>query len=92
MFTPVFKGRRPQLGAWEVEKSREVSNLRIHVERVIGCVKNKFSIFSSPIPVSFLRSEEDRLGREDCMLNKMVRVCCAVVNLCPSIVDKDRVV
>jgi len=35
-----------------------LSNVRIHVERVIGLLKNKYQIFEGPIKIILLLSKE----------------------------------
>jgi hypothetical protein len=44
VLTPEFLKKKKQLGAFEVETARRLSNVRIHVERVIGCVREKYTI------------------------------------------------
>ena len=39
---PAFTRGKDQLSALEVEETREIANVRIHVERVIGALKQKF--------------------------------------------------
>ncbi len=59
--------------------SRQLSWVRIHVERVIGRWKN-FKILQTVIPVSQVD-----------MLDDVVIVCAALTNLCKSVVPKGRV-
>ena len=41
---PAFtKGKRKQLSPIEIENTRSIANVRIHVERVIGSVSQRFS-------------------------------------------------
>ncbi len=59
--------------------SRQLSWVRIHVERVIDRWKN-FKILQTVIPVSQVD-----------MLDDVVIVCAALTNLCKSVVPKGRV-
>lgn len=78
------RGKR-QLGHSDVIYTRELANVRIHVERVIGLVRNKFSILKGPLPVEFLKTSESDLAPVD----KIATVCSALVNLCNSVVPLD---
>ena len=80
---PAFTKGRDQLTALEVEQSRAISNVRIHVERVIGTVRQKYTILGGPLPVDFLirRSSDDVP-----LIDRLVRVCCCLTNLCTSVV------
>ena len=51
---PAFTRGKNQLSALEVEESRSIANVRIHVERVIGNVRQKYSILKGTIPLNFL--------------------------------------
>ena len=46
--------RERQLSQRETEHSRNVSNVRIHVERVIGCLRQRFAILNGPVDIRFL--------------------------------------
>nr|CAH7723789.1 unnamed protein product [Callosobruchus chinensis] len=52
---PAFTKGKSQLHPIEVEETRQIAHVRIHVERVIGLVKNKFRIFRGTIPISMLK-------------------------------------
>lgn len=43
---PALTKGRDQLHPVDVEKTREIANVRIHVERVIGLLRRKFTILS----------------------------------------------
>eukprot|EP00112_Aurelia_sp_Birch-Aquarium-sp1_P012053 Seg253.27 transcript_id=Seg253.27/GoldUCD/mRNA.D3Y31 product="THAP domain-containing protein 4" protein_id=Seg253.27/GoldUCD/D3Y31 len=72
---PKFTKGKSQLAAKDVHRSRQLANVRIHVERVIGQLK-KFRILQSTIPIS----------QVDLIDNVMV-VISAIVNLNRSIVN-----
>jgi hypothetical protein len=55
---PSFTRGKKQLSAMEVHKSKCLSNVRIHVERVIGKMRN-YLILQSTIPVNQVRLLDD---------------------------------
>ena len=55
LITTSFMKGRNQLPAREVEKSRDIANIRIHVERVIGSIKTRFHILDGPMPIKFVK-------------------------------------
>lgn len=75
-----IKGKQ-QLHSAEVESSRGLAAVRIHVERVTGLVQNKYTILQGTIPITLCVSTPDGLTP----LDKMVKVCCALCNLCPPV-------
>ncbi|KAL0993151.1 hypothetical protein UPYG_G00103900 [Umbra pygmaea] len=80
---PTFTRGRAQLEAKDVEETRAITHLRIHVERVIGVVRNKFKFLHSTVPVHMLVKCE---GENLMPLDKIVTVCCALTNMCKSVV------
>ncbi len=74
---PFTKGKK-QLEKKDVDWSRELSIVRIHVERVIS------SLLQSILPVHFCDGDED-----SSVIDKVVHVCCALFNLCPSVIPQD---
>ena len=80
---PSFTKGKSQLSALEVEDTRTIANIRIHVERVIGCVRQKFSILQSTLPIHFLII---RKGEGEPIIDRIIRICCALNNLCNSVV------
>lgn len=85
VYIPAFTKGRPQLGAIDVERTRKLANSRIHVERVIGVVRQKFSILSSKVPHDFLQSDQN----DPLPLDKIVHICCSLTNMCDSVVPFD---
>ena len=51
---PAFIKGKKQLSGIEVEQTRRIANVRIHVERVIGNIRNKYSILSATQPIDFV--------------------------------------
>lgn len=83
--TPPFTKGRNQLEKVDVDWSRELSLVRIHSERVIGVLKQKYTILQGVLPITLVAGADGNLST----LDKYVRVCCAYVNLCPSVVPQD---
>ena len=81
---PAFVYKQEQLHPLEVENNRKIANVRIHVERVIGLLKRKFLLLHKVIPMTMLaRNSLDGT----CVLDKIIKVCCVLCNLCPSVVN-----
>lgn len=83
---PAFTRGKSQLAPVDLETTRKIAHVRIHVERVIGSVRQKYTILGGILPIDFLMCK-DNDGY--CTIDKIGLVCCALVNLCPSIVDFD---
>ena len=72
---PAFTKNKKQMSAKDVHNSRKISNVRIHVERVIGRTK-KFKILNSIIPIKMVD-----------LLDSVMVVICVLVNLNNSVVS-----
>jgi len=80
---PAFTKGKMQLSQQEVEISQRVARVRIHVERVIGELKNKYTILQGTIAVNCLKHRaDDELSNVD----KILITCAALTNLSPSVV------
>ena len=74
---PPFTKDKKQLSRMEVDWTREIAHVRIHVERVIGLLKNKYTILQGIIPISLLTYST---------IDEIVIICCALCNLSESVV------
>ena len=83
---PDFTKGKQQMPPLEVERNRKIANVRIHVERVIGNLWKKYSLFNSQLPTDFLMRKENA---GYCTIDKIVTICCALSNLCDSVVPFD---
>lgn len=80
---PAFTKKQNQLYPLEIEETRHIAHVRIHVERIIGMIKNKFNILKGTIPISMIKKDIDTIN----ILDKIITVCCALVNLSPPIIS-----
>ncbi|CAC5424265.1 unnamed protein product [Mytilus coruscus] len=81
---PAFTKGKNQLAPIDLETTRKIANVRIHVERVIGTVRQKYTILNGPLPVDFLMCRENE---NLTLIDTVGHVYCACVNLCDSVVD-----
>ena len=79
---PAFTKGRDQLSSCEIEKTRQLANVRIHVERVIGQLKN-FKILQGVLPIKLIKKPDDTTV---CTIDKIVTVAAAITNLSKPII------
>ena len=79
---PPFTKGKPHLSQKEVEFSRQLPSIRIHVKRAIGRIKN-YKILYTTLPVSLIKWEHEA---EFATIDKIVFVCAALCNLHPPLV------
>ncbi|XP_060607928.1 uncharacterized protein LOC132760059 [Ruditapes philippinarum] len=78
---PAFTKGKSQLSALDVETTRKIASVRIHVERVIGLVRNKYTMLQDRLPIDFLMCTDGIPA-----VDKIGTVACALTNMCESVV------
>ena len=71
---PPFMDGKQQFSPEEIRSGRGIASLRIHVERVIGRIKN-FAILKSTLPITMIR-----------LANQIVSVCAWLTNFQPALI------
>lgn len=83
VITPAYRRGKNQLSGREIEDTRKLASVRIHVERIIGVLKQKYTILDDKLPLVLVNKKSED---EFAFIDKVVVVCCSLVNLCPSII------
>jgi len=78
---PPFTRGKLQLSKLEVDSSRQLSQVRIHVERVIGAAE----VYDFTVHPSNQHGSKDKL----LPIDKVVTISCALYNHCNSVVPFD---
>ena len=81
---PPFTRGKKQLSKLQIDTTRTLSHLRIHVERVIGMVWQKFTILQSTLPIAMIMCNRDE-GISS--IDKIITICCALCNHCESLIS-----
>ena len=72
-----------QLSRLKIDKARKLSCVRIHVEQVIGLLRQKYTILESTLPINMIMCDKDA---DNSMIDKIVVICSALCNCCESVV------
>nr|XP_047132712.1 uncharacterized protein LOC105849119 [Hydra vulgaris] len=79
---PGFTKGKLKLTCSDVETTRKIASVRVHVERVIGLLRNKYKVLQSIMPLDYLYTKDSGL----CTIDKIVIVCSSLINICDSII------
>ena len=91
LIIPSFTKGKKQLSAKEVETSRKISSVRIHIERIIGLMKNRYTILKGPLPIIVIKSFSDEVeDSELASIDKILHVCASLTNLGEGIVYSEN--
>lgn len=77
LMVPAFTKGKKQLTAQEVEMSRQMSRARIHIERVIGRIK-EFKILSDTLPITLVKKKGQSTVTT---VEKFITIAAAIVNM-----------
>ena len=83
---PASTRGKKQLSNTAVETSRQLARVRIHVERVIVVVRQKYTILQSTLPINFIMCSKEQ---NTSAIDKVVKICYALCNCCKSVVSFD---
>ena len=83
---PAFTKGKKQLSGADVESTQRIASVRIHARRVIGLVRNKYTILQSILPLDFLITNDGGYTTID----RIVTVCSALCNICNSAIFTKR--
>ena len=77
LILPAFTRGKDRLTPYQINDTRKLASLRIHVERVIGNILRKYTILKGHLPVETASLEESA------PIDKIVYVSCSLCNLSP---------
>ena len=75
---PAFTWGKNQLTALEIEDTRTIANVQIHVECVIGLVRQKYSILRGILPIECLSTKPNENSPP---IDKIIHICCSLCNV-----------
>ena len=81
-----FTTGKKQLEKVEVDWSRELSSVCIHVERIIGKLRQKYTILQGILQITYIGNVDEH---GQATVDKLIKVCAALVNLCPPVVPQN---
>ena len=82
---PASTHGKKQLSKMDVDTPRQLARVRVHIERVIGVVR-QYTILQSTLPVNFIMCSEKE---STSAIDKVILICCALCNCCESVVSFD---
>lgn len=85
LLIPAFTKGKKQLPPKDVEQTRQLARVRIHVERVIGQLRKKYKILQNILPINLVKCSADH-NKTLCTIDKILIVTAALTNLCPTVV------
>ena len=74
------KGKK-QLSAFDVERSRKLASVRLHVELVVGLLCKNYTILQGILPLDYLIKKG---GINMATIDKIAVICSALTNMCNS--------
>jgi len=77
--TPPFTKVKKQLEKQKVNWSRELSIVGIQVERIIGVLKQKYTILQGVLPIILISNDAN--DDNGTTIDKIVKVCSALINV-----------
>lgn len=77
---PAFMKGKKQLSCGEIDSTRRIANMQIHVARVIRCLRQKYSILQSTLLLEYMANDAQLTT-----LDKVAVICCALTNFCSSV-------
>nr|XP_047137737.1 uncharacterized protein LOC124814270 [Hydra vulgaris] len=87
LFVPAFTKGKDQLSSGDVEKTRKIASVRIHIERVTGLIKNRYTTLKGILPFRIVKNIKDETMNETLSrCDKIISVCTSLINLDTSIV------
>ena len=87
---PAFTKGKAQLDPLEVGKTRGIATVCIHVERVIGLLRRKYTILEGILLTDLLTCNPSGPPEAQIpMIDRIIRVCSGLINMCGPIVPFD---
>lgn len=83
LMVPAYTRGKKQLPGEDVDESRILASVRIHVERVINRCRD-YRILKGPLPISMVKRKKDT---QLSTLDKIVTVCGALTNMSPPVLN-----
>uniref|UniRef100_A0A146LDP2 THAP-type domain-containing protein n=1 Tax=Lygus hesperus TaxID=30085 RepID=A0A146LDP2_LYGHE len=77
-----FTKGETQLSFDNVKKTKEISKLRLLMDRAMGLLKLRFKILGGFFPSNHRSSASDGTPTAD----QVLKICCGLINLCPSLI------